>query len=163
MKKVAMLEIDVPHAEHLGVHGGGHGEIGACYDRAGSYMLDGLVGKREGYVLVHGTCHLLDGLPIPCGHAWVLTPSGAVYDGAADRFFEKASYYEAMCAVEERRYTYEEARQAVLREQDWGPWHMTAGLTKRDVSCECEEGELCPVCIVHLHPEDLEGLPKGEE
>lgn len=100
---------------------------GECYRDAAILVLDGWL--PPGAVLCHGRPRLQrpsGGHPAGAryGHAWVEL-GGWVFD---HRYlttpFPRAFYYRHGHIEEEEvlRYTAEEARQAILKHEHWGPW-----------------------------------------
>jgi len=145
--------------EAAGVDGKIH--LKQCYDRAGRYILDrtGVFAPRGGpqITLVHGMI-AVGGRELDVGgtgpfddpsgrvrvgavsiaHGWVelRRPDGreVVYDGVQGKFYDKASYYQTMRAVDEHRYTTDQATRMMLKTKNFGPWERTAGLTSGKVT-----------------------------
>lgn len=103
---------------------------GDCYEAAGRFMMDSC-NSTDGctYLLVHGEVAgqgSLDGLTF--GHAWVLD-GDMVLDKSNGRDLKipKVLYY-ALGGVEHignlHTYTWEEARERILRYKHWGPWDL---------------------------------------
>jgi hypothetical protein len=85
----------------------------------------------DGFSLVHGTV-----VSIPLGeriaHAWVELPGDRVFDGVAQGFYHRDSYYKMLSAIAERRYTRTQFLNHAIQTGSYGPWHPTAGAL-RDV------------------------------
>jgi len=75
--------------------------------------------------MVHGT--LSDGV-MTIGHGWVELPSGKVFDGAQQTFYNKKDFYEKFKAVAERTYDQETMYKNMVKYKHYGPWHHTAGV-----------------------------------
>jgi len=70
--------------------------------------------------VVHGTVRFASGKRGP--HAWLET-NGDVIDPTAGARLDRQSYYEAVEAKPEARYSQVEALLLMLREKHHGPWH----------------------------------------
>jgi hypothetical protein len=95
---------------------------GRCYEMALRYLAD----HREdepGLRLVHGTLHIVVGVPYP--HAWVEVPGGIVFDPVDQYFYKRRAYYRRYDAAAARVYTPAEAEQLAITTNHWGPWHET--------------------------------------
>jgi hypothetical protein len=123
-------EVDATPEERQGV--ADHKFLGQCYEKAGNYFLDHAMHlSRLGpdARLVHGTVQgPLDTHEL-LGHSWVDLGDGRVFDGALQKFFDKASYYTALDAKDERRYSRVEFLKHIYKQKNWGPWHETKGVT----------------------------------
>lgn len=91
-----------------------------CYLRAWHYIEKHLV--FDELRLVHGKVASVIGYPVD--HAWVEIASDVVFDGVAQRFYDRASYYEVRRAVAEASYSVVEACDHVRRSLHTGPWHV---------------------------------------
>ena len=75
-----------------------------------------------GFLLVHGTVRGPGDSRV--GHAWLLDPvGGRIYDPVLDQWFGEAGHTKFVAAFAERRYTPQQAAEAMLAANHTGPWH----------------------------------------
>ena len=89
-------------------------EIGTCYEDALLFIIK----EKEGY-LVHGTV-LSNGKRI--GHAWVETLAGYIWEPETKKFYNRKLFQAFTKAIEEQRYTPEQAFALARRTYHSGPW-----------------------------------------
>jgi hypothetical protein len=110
-----------------------------CYELAFKVMLDEPAGAR--LRLVHGWCAVPTDdkyfePAIVYGHAWILLPSGRVYDVIKDEYFSAHDYAVKHHAIIGRVYTRKQTARLGSRHRHSGPWftdkemclHIVAGL-----------------------------------
>jgi len=91
-----------------------------CYAKTVKYVLEHE--EIEGMRLVHGVVSHAPHF-VPLDHAWVDLPGDIVFDGVVQAFLTRASYCEAMAAVELDAYSASETRQLVDAHGHPGPWN----------------------------------------
>lgn len=90
--------------------------LGRCYELAGRRA-----GFTAGAILVHGS---IQGFGHPrIGHAWVVLPSGVVWEPILDQEIDADVFREFFSPEVEVTYEREEVLVLMLREMHWGPWH----------------------------------------
>lgn len=91
---------------------------GDCFRQATEFVLAkiGIVSNME---WVEGL--VTAGFPIE--HAWVET-RGVIFDGVAQQFYDKDSYYAVLKAKPMRRYTPDQVKSFVISQRHGGPWEV---------------------------------------
>src|SRR5687767_11956716 len=105
-----------------------------CYRRASDYVLahtpeHGKCPPIEGMRLVHGLCG--DASDV-WAHAWVELPSGLVFDGVRQEFYDREGYSQVLHAVAEATYDATAMIEQMRESVRYGPWHT--GVLGRDAS-----------------------------
>jgi hypothetical protein len=91
---------------------------GECYMLSGSFVLD-----NKGWSLCHGIINP------PLGphegsnyeHAWS-EKKNIVYEAVFNTFYNKEDYYKVYLPKIKKKFTEEKTRDAVLLNENWGPW-----------------------------------------
>jgi hypothetical protein len=97
----------------------GRDHRGHCYEMAFKYLAAQV--NEPALRLVHGTLQIVGN---PYAHAWVEFPDVWVFDPAAQRFYDRAAYYQELQAEARRVYTATEAGQLALTTGHYGPWRL---------------------------------------
>ena len=71
--------------------------------------------------------HKASPLRFRCGtdYAWVELPGNVVFDAVDQRFYDLVSFYHARHADQEVAYNCREVAALMVKEQHYGPWHLT--------------------------------------
>lgn len=96
-----------------------------CFSAAFDYLV--VHDNIPGIKLAHGTYVLplnpSVGAPGRAPHAWVEFPDGVVFDGVAQRFYNRDDYYRALGIERTTTYTPDQARAALKRHCTLTKWH----------------------------------------
>jgi len=93
--------------------------LGRCYELSGKKA-----GFTSGSVLVHGSIQGYDHAPI--GHAWVVLPSGEVWEPATDTAYDADAFQRLFNPTPIVTYTSTEARAKMVETMNFGPWDERA-------------------------------------
>jgi hypothetical protein len=108
--------------------------LGYCYGRAFGWMqAQSEYWRRRqvraplaGVRLIHGTV-VGPGEPGRMGHAWVELPDDVVFDGVAQGFYTRESYYRVMAAKPLVSFSWTAAQRQRRQQGHYGPWHQVEG------------------------------------
>ena len=96
---------------------------GGCYELAGSFVI-GMRGRsNKDWLLIHAFINPPLG-PLQgtnYDHAWC-EKGNIVYEPVFNNFYVKADYHKAYEPKNVKKYSEQDARQALIRYETWGPW-----------------------------------------
>lgn len=100
--------------------------INQCFSRSVGFIFESATvpNRNNRLRLVHG-CYTPRGVPegVRMPHAWVEIDGTIAFDPNHQRFYDRASYYDAIKALKEAEYTPKEVSSFILNVGTYGPWH----------------------------------------
>jgi len=97
---------------------GNNGREGKCYQLAYDFMME-----HTGCVLIHARVYSY-ALGRMIDHALVEVLGEVIYEPVIDKFFVKEDLYRQYKIKEDVRYTFNEMCEQILKQQNFGPWHI---------------------------------------
>lgn len=101
---------------------------GRCFELACWAVVAGWA--PESSRLIHGSIHGRDDDMIRIAHAWVVLPGGLIWEPTNALIHDAGEFMTTARAWDEVSYTPKQAGQAVLRQDNFGPWHDARYPTK---------------------------------